>query len=336
MLDLVGPTLTAQEREMLLHPQTGGVILFNRNYASLGQLRDLVTSIHAIRKPRLLVGVDQEGGRVQRLCQGFTRLPAPRRLGKIYDHDRRRALAVAESAGWLMAAELGSVGIDFSFAPVLDLDRGLSSVIGDRALHSDPEAVTELARSYIIGMRRAGMAAIGKHFPGHGGVKEDSHRVLPVDTRSVLDILLGDLLPYKRMAHYELAGIMAAHVVYLHADGKLASYSSYWLQDVLRRQLCFQGAIFSDDLNMEAARYAGDYARRAATALNAGCDMVLICNNPNGAADALTRLGGYEAPASEIRLARLHGQQHTRNDALRASEPWVVAQQVVRSVEELP
>jgi beta-N-acetylhexosaminidase len=336
MLDLVGPTLTVEEREMLRHPQTGGVILFTRNYVSIDQLRELINDIHAIRKPRLLIGVDQEGGRIQRFRQGFTRLPALRRLGQIYDHDCSRALKLADYAGWLMAAEVGSVGIDFSFTPILDLDRGISDVIGDRALHCAPQAVAELAHSYMTGMRRAGMAAIGKHFPGHGAVKEDSHDALPVDGRRLADIFTEDLLPFERMIHYGLAGIMPAHVVYSQADSQPAGYSSYWLRDVLRQRLGYEGAIFSDDLSMKGAGQAGDYGQRAAAALSAGCDMVLVCNNPNGAAMALNYLGSYEAPASHVRLTRLHRQRKVSPDALRRSDSWRIAEQAVRSIDDFP
>jgi beta-N-acetylhexosaminidase len=336
MLDLVGLTLTAQEREMLRHPQTGGVMLFTRNYASIDQLTALVAEIHAMRRPRLLIGVDQEGGRIQRLHTGFTRLPAPRKLGRIYNQAQTRALALADQTGWLMAAELRSVGIDFSFAPVLDLDRGVSDVIGDRAFHGDPQVVAQLAQAYMNGMRRAGMAAIGKHFPGHGAVREDSHKELPVDHRLPADILTVDLLPFERMIHYGLAGIMPAHVIYTHADQEPAGYSSYWLKTVLRGQLGFQGAIFSDDLSMGGAKLVGDYGQRALAALGAGCDVALICNNPDGANSALRRLEQYEAPASQVRLTRLHGQQDLIYEALRASQTWREAEQAVRAIDESP
>jgi beta-N-acetylhexosaminidase len=336
MLDLVGTALTDAEREMLCHPQTGGVILFTRNYVGVDQLQALVREIHALRKPRLLIGVDQEGGRVQRLRSGFTPLPAPRRLGQIYNQHRARALELAEQTGWLMAAELRAVGVDFSFAPVLDVDRGVSGVIGDRALHRNPEVVAELARRYMLGMRRAGMAAVGKHFPGHGGVKEDSHSALPVDDRTLADILAEDALPFERMIHYGLAGIMPAHVVYTAADRRPAGYSRYWLREILRRRLGFQGAIFSDDLSMKGAEEVGGYGERAAAALEAGCDMVLVCNNPDGARSALTRLEGFEAPASQVRLTRLHGQQPFAYDELRASQAWRTAERVVRTIDESP
>ncbi|MGH8503537.1 MAG: beta-N-acetylhexosaminidase [Gammaproteobacteria bacterium] len=336
MVDLVGTTLSPEEVEMLRHPQTGGVILFTRNYASAGQMRELTDRIHAIRGPRLLVAVDQEGGRIQRLRPGFTRLPAPRKLGQLFNRNREHALAAAGKAGWLMAAELRSVGIDFSFAPVLDLDRGVSGVIGDRAFHRDPQAVAELAHAYMIGMRRAGMAAVGKHFPGHGAVAADSHTALPVDERAPGDIMVEDVLPFERMIHYGLAGIMPAHVVYARADAKPAGFSSYWLQTVLRRRLGFQGAIFSDDLTMAGAAQAGDYGQRAAAALNAGCDMALVCNNPQGAAAALAALNGYDAPASQVRLTRLHGQHDIGYDQLRASQAWRSAERTVRSIDDSP
>jgi beta-N-acetylhexosaminidase len=336
MLDLVGPALTAHECKMLQHPQVGGVILFTRNYVSVEQLRELVIEIHSLRRPKLLIGVDQEGGHIQRLRAGFARLPALRRLGQAYDENHGHALKLADHMGWLMAAELRAVGIDISFAPVLDLDRGKSLIIGDRALHHDPQAVADLAHQYMIGMRRAGMAAIGKHFPGHGGVKEDSHRESPVDERPLADILAEDVLPFERMIHYGLAGIMPAHVIYPCADDRPAGYSRYWLRDVLRHRLGFEGAIFSDDLSMRAAEKIGDCGQRAVTALQAGCDMALICNNPDGAAAALTRLDGFEAPASQIRLTRLHGQQFLDHKKLHASQVWRVAEQAIRSIDDPP
>ncbi|MBA2409001.1 MAG: beta-N-acetylhexosaminidase [Gammaproteobacteria bacterium] len=333
MLDLESTTLSPEEREMLRHPQTGGVILFTRNYTSVGQLHELTVQIHALRKPRLLVSVDHEGGRVQRFRSGFTRLPAPRKFGQLFNHNREQGLKTAEQAGWLMAAELRAVGVDFSFAPVLDLDRGVSGVIGDRAFHRDPQIVAELARAYMLGMRRAGMAAVGKHFPGHGAVAADSHTAMPVDSRAPADIMLEDVLPFERMIHYGLAGVMPAHVVYERADTKPAGYSDYWLQMVLRQRLGFQGAIFSDDLSMAGAERGGDYGQRAVAALNAGCDMALVCNNPAGAATALAALGDYDAPASQVRLTRLHGQHDIDHNELRASGAWRQAEHRVRSTE---
>lgn len=336
MLDLVGPALTADERAMLCHPRTGGVILFTRNFESIGQLTELIREIHALREPRLLVAVDHEGGRVQRFREGFTRLPPVQALGRIYDRDRARARRLAEQSGWLMAAELRAVGVDFSFAPVLDLAHGVSGVIGDRAFHRDPEATADLAHHYMLGMRRAGMAAVGKHFPGHGGVREDSHLELPVDHRPLEQIRGEDLLPFRRMIHYGLAGIMPAHVVYAQADPRPAGFSAYWLQGVLRRELGFEGVIFSDDLSMAATERFGDYPQRARAALAAGCDMVLVCNHPEGAGAILEALEDHDDPVAQLRLARLHGRRQIPWGDLRADEAWRSAREAVASYDDSP
>ncbi|MGM0595126.1 MAG: beta-N-acetylhexosaminidase, partial [Pseudomonadota bacterium] len=253
MLDLRGATLQDGEAELLRHPLVGGVILFSRNYENPEQLTALIDAIHAVRTPPLLVAVDHEGGRVQRFRQGFTRLPPMRRFGEIYERDRRRARQLAEQAGWVMASELRAVGVDFSFAPVLDLDYGVSAVIGDRAFHRSPEVVADLGAALMHGMQRAGMAAVGKHFPGHGAVTVDSHEAIPQDSRPLVDILAEDVRPYRSMIANGMAGVMPAHVIYTDVDPQPAGFSSYWLGEVLRSQLAFQGVIFSDDLNMEGA-----------------------------------------------------------------------------------
>lgn len=326
MLDLEGIELNAVEREMLQHPQTGGVILFSRNYESLEQLTALVEAIHAVRDPHLLVAVDHEGGRVQRFREEFTRLPPAAAIGGRYDEDHRQGRELAERLGWLMAAELRAIGIDFSFAPVLDLNHGVSGVIGDRAFHSDFEAVAVLGRAYIRGMRTAGMEAVGKHFPGHGGVRGDSHLMLPEDERSFDCILATDMQPFARLADGELAGIMPAHVRYVQIDKLPAGFSRYWLRGVLRERLGFQGAIFSDDLSMAGAEFAGDYPDRAKAAMDAGCDMVLVCNHPEGAAAVLDALSGHDDPVSRVRLARFHGRGPTNSlDVLRKSTRWSAA-----------
>jgi beta-N-acetylhexosaminidase len=308
MLDVTGTALTIEDRERLLHPLTGGVILFSRNYESPEQVRALVDEIHGLRTPQLLVAVDHEGGRVQRFRSGFTVLPPMRRLGELYEHQPQRALQLAENVGWVMAAELRAVGVDFSFAPVLDLDHGVSQIIGDRAFHASPDIVAALANAAMRGMQRAGMVAVGKHFPGHGGVAPDSHVAIPVDERSYAEIEAQDLLPFQRMIEHGLPGIMPAHVIYPRVDPQPAGFSSIWLKDILRRRLGFQGVIFSDDLSMEGAKVAGDIVARGRLALDAGCDMVLVCNDPAAASRLLEGLGSHDDPQSHLRLVRLHGR----------------------------
>lgn len=323
MLDLKGTSLTVEEREILKHPQTGGVILFSRNYESPEQLRNLCREIHALRDPHLIVAVDHEGGRVQRFRQGFTELPPMAAIGEI--HDRCSAVEaerIAHRLGWLMAAELLSCGVDISFAPVLDIGHGVSGVIGDRAFHRHPEVVSRLARAFVRGMREAGMAATGKHFPGHGGVKEDSHIAKPVDSRSLADLMLADLVPFERLIQNGLAGVMPAHVVYPKLDARPAGYSRYWLQEILRKRLSFQGVIFSDDLCMDGADIGSTYAARAELALNAGCDMVLVCNHPEAAVEVIESLEGYRNPASQVRMVRMHGHPHHEWNKLAMLKDW--------------
>lgn len=336
MVDLLGTSLSDDEREVLMHPQTGGVILFTRNFESIGQLTELVREIHALREPHLLVAVDHEGGRVQRFHGGFTRLPPVNTLGRLYNKDRAQAKDLARLSGWLMASELRAVGVDFSFAPVLDIAYGLSGVIGDRAFHRRPEAVADIAQSYVMGMNEAGMAATGKHFPGHGGVKEDSHVALPVDQRPLESIREEDILPFARLIDNGLAAIMPAHVVYARVDPQPAGFSAFWLQGVLRGELGFQGVIFSDDLSMSAARVAGGYAERAHAALEAGCDMVLVCNHPEAAREVLDALEGYSDPVSQVRLARMHGRKGMAWGDLRTSEAWARAVQAVSEQDDSP
>lgn len=336
MLGLEGLELTAEERDLLQHPLVGGVILFARNYQAPEQAAALVSAIHALRRPRLLVAVDHEGGRVQRFREGFTRLPAVRRLGEIYEQDRMRAKQLARVTGWLMATELRAVGVDFSFAPVLDLDHGISGIIGDRAFHSDPEAVADLAHAYMSGMQKAGMEAVGKHFPGHGGIGADSHLELPVDSRSYADLEGADMLAFERMIHYGLAAIMPAHVLYPQVDDQPAGFSARWLKGILRRQLEFQGVIFSDDLDMAGAHGAGSPPERAHAALAAGCDMVLACNDRRAALAILDHLRHGLDPVSQVRLIRLHGRGRLTVERMRRQPIWQRAVRLVQDYDAFP
>lgn len=336
MLDLTGPELMAEERDLLLHPLVGGVILFSRNYESPEQLRALTSVIHGLREPRLLVAVDQEGGRVQRFQVGFTRLPAPARLGLLYDTDPRRALALAEACGWVLAAELGFVGVDVTFAPVLDLARSRSTVIGDRAFHADPQIVAELARAGMRGMRQAGMRAVGKHFPGHGSVEADSHRTLPIDDRSLATIRMEDMLAFERMIQYGLAALMPAHVVYPEVDPHPAGFSTFWLQNILREELGFKGAIFSDDLTMAGAASMGDFPERAYAALAAGCDMILVCNDRPGAVAILDALRLAPNAVSAARLVSMHPQHPPEREALATDTRYRARVEAVAALQREP
>jgi len=329
MVGVSGLTLSAEEREMLRHPLIGGVILFTRNYQNPEQLAALVTAIHGLKDSPLLVAVDHEGGRVQRFRDGFVALPPMRPLGRLYDKDAKKTKRFSHLLGWLMAAELRAVGIDLSFAPVLDLDCGTSEVIGDRAFHGDPEAVADLAHAFMLGMDLAGMRAVGKHFPGHGTAAADSHLVVVTDNRPFEDIAAADLVPFERMIDYGLPALMAAHVVYPRVDAKPAGFSRFWMQEVLRGGLGFQGAIFSDDLGMAGAGTAGDIAQRAEAALEADCDMLLLCNELAAIPPLLNHLEGYRNPASQLRLARLHGRGKIDRTRLRLEPNWREALQAV-------
>ena len=306
MVDVAGTTLTESEIARLQHPLTGGVILFARNFSSRAQLEELVQGIHAARDEPLLVAVDHEGGRVQRFrTDGFTHLPPMRALGAVWDRDPLEAQRLATSTGYVLAAELRACGVDLSFTPVLDLDYQRSGVIGDRAFHSDPRITAQLARALIQGLSLTGMAACGKHFPGHGYAEADSHHALPVDERSLDDILSADAAPYAWLGDAVLPSVMPAHVVYPAVDRHPAGFSSLWIRDILRTRLGYDGVVFSDDLTMEGATVAGDILARALAALGAGCDMVLVCNRPDLADELLERLNVQHDSASVARLRRL-------------------------------
>jgi len=333
MLDLAGVELDAEEREILRHPAVGGVILFARNFEHPEQVAALTAAIHDLRDPHLLVAVDQEGGRVQRFREVFTRLPPAGRFGELSREHPVNARRAAHSVGWLMAAELRSVGVDFSFAPVLDLDRGLSQVIGDRAFAAGADRVTELALAWREGMQEAGMAAVGKHFPGHGSVAADSHAELPVDDRPFDDIEAEDLIPFERLIRHGLEAVMPAHVVYPQVDRTPAGFSAFWLRRILRERLGFQGVIFSDDLDMAAAAAGGGYAERAWSALEAGCDVLLVCNNRPAALEIIESLRGHDDPTAHLRCLRMHGRGGGPERARSHLEPrW---QQALHAIEEL-
>lgn len=308
MLDLEGTSLSAEEREILQHPLVGGVILFTRNFEASAQVAELCAALRRAAGRHLLVAVDQEGGRVQRFRPGFTRLPAMGAALPAYDGDLAAAEALLRELGWLMASEITAVGCDFSFAPVLDLGRGVSAVIGDRAFAAEPAEVVRLGGAFIAGMAEAGMAATGKHFPGHGSTALDSHIAMPVDERSRAAILDEDLAAFRPLFDGRLAAVMPAHVIYPDVDDRAAGFSPVWLQDILRRDCGFGGVIFSDDLSMKGAESIGDYPARARAALSAGCDMVLVCNHRAGAVAVLDALGAYRNAESAARLGTMRAR----------------------------
>ncbi len=333
MLDLKGLAVDRSEVAKLKHPCTGGIILFSRNYDSPEQVASLVTEVRCIRGADILIAVDQEGGRVQRFLDGFTRLPPACRYAETDVDGCLRAIKVAEVSGWVMASELLSVGIDFSFAPVLDVDCGISSIIGDRSFSPDPQVVAQVASAFRKGMRRAGMAAIGKHFPGHGSVAADSHLDLPLDDRALSTILAGDVMPFKQLIDEGLEGVMPAHVVYSAVDPKPAGFSEYWIKDVLRKHLGFEGAVFSDDLSMAGAEFAGGFLNRAELALQAGCDMVLVCNRPEQAEKLLDELPSATTEISQRRLMSMRGRnQFSRVELLQSCE-WREATLLIESLD---
>lgn len=322
MLDIEGLDLSPADRALLREPAVGGVILFSRNYTSPEQLSDLVSAIRAVRSPPVLVAVDHEGGRVQRFRKGFSAIPPMRRLGAEFDRDQDAAVESARMAGWLIASELRAAAIDLCFAPCVDLDYGASEVIGDRSFHADPEVVATLAGAFCRGLRSAGMAAVAKHFPGHGAVVADSHEKLPVDRREYSGIL-DDMRPYERLiANRRIAAVMLAHVVYPEIDSLPAGFSTRWIRQQLRTQLGFDGAVFCDDLSMKATASFGSMPERARRALEAGCDMVLVCNDRPAAIATVMTLNDYSNPLSLVRLARLHGTGSVMRETLQASDEW--------------
>jgi len=323
MLDIAGTELTPEEAQILRRQEVGGLILFARNYQSPAQLRTLMVSIRQLR-PDLLVAVDQEGGRVQRFKEGFTRLPPMAVLGQRWQLNAKRSIAEAHELGWLLATELREYDIDLSFAPVIDLDYGQSEVIGDRAFGHSPDAVEQLAGALMSGMHEAGMAATGKHFPGHGYVEVDSHHGLPVDNRSFAEIEASDLKPFAGLIKRGLDAVMPAHIQYARVCSQPAGFSEFWLQRQLREALGFDGVIFSDDLSMEGAASLGSYAARADAALLAGCDMVLVCNAPAAANEVLEHLGRSDRAASH-RIARMRARPKRQPDPERLARARTLA-----------
>ena len=326
MIDVAGTEITSEESERLCHPLVGGVILFARNYVSTPQLSDLCAAIHALRTPPLLIAIDHEGGRVQRCREDFTRLPAMRTLGEWWDREPAAAVAGAREIGFTLASELRACGVDLSFTPVLDLDYGASGVIGDRAFHRTPQAVVVLAGALIEGLRDAGMACCGKHFPGHGFVKADSHLAIPHDERSWGD-MADDLLPYREL---KLDAVMPAHVIYSQVDHRPAGFSPVWINK-LRTEFGHQGVIFSDDLSMEGASVAGGIVGRAQAAWDAGCDMMPVCNKPETVIDLLENWQPVFDPIRAVRVARLlPSKTALTREEFQQLESWLAAQSIVR------
>lgn len=333
MFDLKGPTLEPEEKEMLAHPAAGGLILFTRNYENPAQLMGLIQSVRKIR-PDILIAVDHEGGRVQRFREGFTRLPP----ASCYAEKLAEAqlLPSLETAGWLMAVELRAVGVDFSFAPDLDVDCGVSQIIGDRSFSRDPKQAGDCAAAFARGMRKAGMAAVGKHFPGHGAVALDSHLALPEDPRSYQEIAAKDLLPFIQLIAEGLEGVMPAHVIYHRVDKLTAGFSPRWIGEILRGQLGFKGAVFSDDLSMEGAAFVGGSADRVGCALEAGCDMALLCNKPEAIGVTLESLEKRVWKAHQEQLLALRGRFAIGRDELLSSPDWKAAAALVLALNEIP
>ncbi len=330
MLDLVGSTLTNEERELLLQSPVGGVIFFSRNIHSREQFMALCAEVSSLR-PELLLAIDQEGGRVQRLREGYTRLPAMQVLGRLLVDDEPRGAELLRNSGWLLAVEVIASGLDFSFAPVLDLDSHHCEVIADRSFSLDPDIASAAASLFIAGMAEAGMAATGKHFPGHGGVTADSHLEIPYDSRTLEQLKSKDLIPFKALGE-QLQGIMPAHIVFPEVDDKAVGFSSYWLQSILRQELAFDGVIFSDDLSMKGADQMGSYAEKAQAALSAGCDMVLVCNNRDGALEVLDFLASSPEAYAAPRLPTMKAKKRWQWAELEKNPRWLATRDALAAL----
>jgi beta-N-acetylhexosaminidase len=337
MIDCEGIELSSSDKEILQHPLVGGIILFSRNYESPAQVTELCKSIHAVRAEPLLIAVDHEGGRVQRFREGFTRIPCMQKLGKLFLKDKQTALDAAEQLAWLMAAELREVGVDFSFAPVLDLNYGCSDIIGDRAFSADKYDVAALATAFHSGLATAGMRSVGKHFPGHGAVVPDSHIAIPVDERDFEEIMENDIYPFQALTEAGMNGVMPAHIIYQQLDPLPAGFSSFWIQTILRQKLGFNGVVFSDDLSMEGATQVGNFEQRARAAITAGCDMALVCNNRSAAEQVIDALAGdYEInKESSQRLSVMRANPAIAYADLRISKKWNQCYKTIQMLEAL-
>lgn len=303
MIDIEGPFLNQEDIELIGSPHVGGLILFERNFLDRNQITDLCFEIKS-KKPEIIIAVDQEGGRVQRFKKGFSQIPPMQRLGDLVSYDKHAGLDLCKNAGWLIASELIASGIDLSFSPVLDLDQDLSSIIGDRAFSDQIDIVIECARAFIFGMNEAGMACVGKHFPGHGSISEDSHLEKPIDRRALNEIEKKDLIPFKELIN-NLDGIMTAHILFPDVDERITTFSKIWIKQILREQMKFEGMIFSDDLSMEGTNEFKSFYDKTKNAIISGCEMILICNNREGVKDALKYFEENNIEASEKTFSML-------------------------------
>ena len=303
MIDIEGPFLSQEDIELIGSPHVGGLILFERNFLDRNQITDLCFEIKS-KKPEIIIAVDQEGGRVQRFKKGFSQIPPMQRLGDLVSYDKHAGLDLCKNAGWLIASELIASGIDLSFSPVLDLDQDLSSIIGDRAFSDQIDIVIECARAFIFGMNEAGMACVGKHFPGHGSISEDSHLEKPIDRRALNEIENKDLIPFKELIN-NLDGIMTAHILFPEVDERITTFSKIWIKQILKEQMKFEGMIFSDDLSMEGTNEFKSFYDKTKNAIISGCEMILICNNREGAKDALKYFEENNIEASEKTFSML-------------------------------
>ena len=303
MIDIEGPFLNQEDIELIGSPHVGGLILFERNFLDRNQITDLCFEIKS-KKPEIIIAVDQEGGRVQRFKKGFSQIPPMQKLGDLVSYDKHAGLDLCKNAGWLIASELIASGIDLSFSPVLDLDQDLSSIIGDRAFSDQIDIVIECARAFIFGMNEAGMACVGKHFPGHGSISEDSHLEKPIDRRALNEIENKDLIPFKELIN-NLDGIMTAHILFPEVDERITTFSKIWIKQILKEQMKFEGMIFSDDLSMEGTNEFKSFYDKTKNAIISGCEMILICNNREGAKDALKYFEENKIEASEKTFSML-------------------------------